>query len=83
MPLLNGVRSIRSECLDRIVPLGERQLRHVVAQYVEHYLLERNHQGLGNRLITGPPAANLNAGQPVKCRERLGGLLKYYHREVA
>jgi len=47
------VRSIKDECLDRIVPLGERHFRRVVAEYVEHYHEERNHQGRGNRLIDG------------------------------
>jgi hypothetical protein len=45
------VRSIKSECLSQIIPLGERHLRHAVKEYTEHYHLERNHQGLGNRLI--------------------------------
>ena len=48
------VLSIKSECLNRMVILGERHLRHVVDEYVEHYHLERNHQGLGNRLIIAP-----------------------------
>jgi putative transposase len=46
------VRSVRQECLRKVIPLGERHLREVVAEYVEHYNGERNHQGLGNRLIT-------------------------------
>jgi transposase InsO family protein len=45
------VRSIKEECLDRIVPIGERHFRRALAEYVEHYHLERNHQGLHNRLI--------------------------------
>ena len=45
------VRSIKSECLARIIPLGERHLRNAVAEYTEHYHTERNHQGLGNQLI--------------------------------
>jgi transposase InsO family protein len=45
------VRSIKSECLAKIIPLGERHLRLVVSEYVEHYHLERNHQGLENQLI--------------------------------
>jgi hypothetical protein len=48
------VLSIRSECLDRIVPLGERHLRRAVSEFVAHYHHERNHQGLENRLIEGP-----------------------------
>ena len=44
--------SIKSECLSKLVPLGERHLRHAVAEYVVHYHRERNHQGVGNRLLT-------------------------------
>jgi transposase InsO family protein len=76
------VLSIRSECLDRIVPLGERHLRRSVSEYVRHYRLERNHQGLGNDLIEGAPSA-ANTNGRVRRRERLGGLLNFYHREAA
>ena len=77
------VLSVKSECLDRVIPLGERHLRHLLAEYVEHYHHERNHQGLGNELIE-PIPANTNAGQGVVLRRaRLGGLLSYYHREAA
>ena len=50
------VLSIKSECLDRLILLSEKQLRGAVAEYVAHYHRERNHQGLGNRLIDGPTA---------------------------
>ena len=43
------VRSIKEECLDRVIPFGERHLRRTIAEFVEHYHRERNHQGLGNR----------------------------------
>ncbi len=78
------VLSIKSECLGKIVPLGERHLRFAVAEYVEHYHLERNH-GLDNRLLGPPPlAATLaNDNLPVARRERLGGLLNHYHRRAA
>jgi hypothetical protein len=77
------VRSIKSECLARIIPLGEQHLRQVIREYVEHYHAERNHQGLGNALIDELPA-NTNAREgSVRRRERLGGLLSYYHREAA
>ena len=72
------VRSIREECLDRLILFGERRLRHVVAQFVAHYHGERNHQGLGNKLIA--PGCGQNGGTHVCCRERLGGRLRYYHR---
>jgi len=75
------VLSIKSECLDRIVPLGERHLRRAVAEFVAHYHHERNHQGLENRLIEGPPPANSN-GRVVR-RKRLGGLLSFYQRAAA
>jgi len=76
------VLSVKSECLDRVIPLGERHLRHLLAEYVEHYHRERNHQGLANELIE-PIPANTNAGECVVRRARLGGLLSYYHREAA
>jgi transposase InsO family protein len=69
----------KSECLNHIVPLGERHLRRAVSQFVEHYHVERNHQGLDNELIV-PSAEPVNENAPVECRERLGGLLKHYHR---
>ena len=77
------VLSVKSECLDRVIPLGERHLRHLLAESVEHYHRERNHQGLGNELIE-PTPANTNAGEGVVRRgARLGGLLSYYYREAA
>jgi putative transposase len=78
------VGSIRRECLGRVIPLGERHLRLLVSEYVEHYNLERNHQGLGNRLIGAACAAPANDVRgAVRRRERLGGLLSFYHRGVA
>jgi putative transposase len=78
------VGSIRRECLSRVIPLGERHLRLLVSEYVAHYNLERNHQGLGNRLIGAALAAPANEVQGgVRRRERLGGLLSFYYRDVA
>ena len=74
------VLSIKSECLDRMIPLGERHLRLAIDEYAEHCHFERPHQGLGSRLIDGGPETR--AG-PVHRRERLGGLLSSYHREAA
>jgi transposase InsO family protein len=76
------VRSIKEERLAQIIPLGERHLRTAVNEYTEHYHLERNHQGLDNELIEKPVhEPHLNGG--VACRERLGGVLKYYYRRAA
>ncbi len=74
------VLSIKSECLDRMVPLGEQHVRYAIEEYVAHYHFERTHQGLGNQLIDGVPESR--AG-PVRRRERLGGLLSSYYREAA
>ena len=68
------VLSIRRECLDRFVPLSERHLRTAVTEYVVHYHTERNHQGLGNELLTPLPASANDAG-PIVSRERLWGIL--------
>ena len=76
------VLSIKSECLHRIVPLGERHLRVAINEYVTHYHSERHHQGLGSKLIEPDETAGRIEGR-VTCRERLGGLLNYYHREAA
>ena len=59
------VLSVRSECLDRIIPLGDWHLRHAVSEYLKHYHQERNHQGLGNVLIDSSLAANDNFHYPV------------------
>ena len=75
------VGSAKSECLDRIVPLGEKHLRAAVRAFMDHYHEERPHQGLGNEFITQKIA--LREPGPVRCRERLGGVLKFYYREAA
>jgi transposase InsO family protein len=76
------VPSIKSECLERIVPLSEGHLRQAVSEYMAHYHRERNHQGLGNVLIDGEQQVVVGAGRIVR-RERLGGLLSFYHRKTA
>ncbi|MCW8137503.1 MAG: integrase core domain-containing protein [Planctomycetota bacterium] len=72
----------RSECLDRLVILGEGHLRRVLAEYVAHFHAERNHQGLGGAIIDPEPGLGRAEGR-IFCRKRLGGLLKYYHRRPA
>jgi len=75
------VGSAKSECLDRMVLLGEGHLRAAVDEFVRHYHEERPHQGLGNEFIA-PQATKIATG-PLKCRQRLRGLLKFYYREAA
>jgi transposase InsO family protein len=71
------VRSIKYECLNRVIPFGERHLRQTIAEYVEHYHRERNHQGLANELIESTSVERVGR---IRRRQRLGGLLNYYCR---
>jgi transposase InsO family protein len=72
------VRSIKEECLNRVIPLGEQHFRRTLAEFVVHYHRERNHQGLANQLIDG--VENSHQSGPVRRRQRIGGLLSYYYR---
>ncbi len=76
------VLSIKSECLGRMIPLGEAHLRWAVREYVRHYNAERPHQGLGGALVEGEHRAGGVDGE-VRCRERAGGLQRFYYREAA
>ena len=73
------VRSIKHECLNRVIPFGARDLRRTIAEFVEHYHRERNRQGLENALIDGAPTVDAQVGC-IRRRQRLGGLLNYYCR---
>jgi putative transposase len=75
------VRSIKEECLDRVLPLGEWHLRRLIREFVAHYHVERNHQGIGNALIDPSPAQAVTG--PIRCRRRVGGMLSYYYRAAA
>jgi putative transposase len=76
------VRSIKNECLSRMIFVGQASLRRAVSEYLEHYHRERNHQGLENRLLTPSPSAKSRSGT-IRCHARLGGLLNYYYRIAA
>jgi len=76
------VRSVKEECLSKVILFGERSLRRALSEYVEHFHAERNHQGRGNVLLF-PRGTNFRRDGPVRCRERLAGLLRYYHQEAA
>ena len=78
------MKSIKEECLSRIILFGEEGLRRTLNEFVAHYLEERNHQGKDNLLLS--PSADLSAlpeGDAIECKQRLGGMLKYYYREAA
>ena len=77
------VRSVRSECLSHFILFGEGSLRRALKNFCEHYHGERNHQGMANKLLFPRPELQKGIQGGVRCQERLGGLLKYYHREAA
>ena len=81
------IQSIKYECLNHFIVLGEAHLNYLVEQYVEHYHTERPHQGIGidNALLVArsPPDDNVPAATEIVCHERLGGLLKSYSRKAA
>src|SRR2546428_609536 len=77
------VRSVKEECLSRLILFGERSLRRALTEYVTHFHHEPNHQGKGNVLLFPVVSPAPEREGPIQCRERLGGLLKYYEREAA
>jgi hypothetical protein len=76
------VRSIKDECLNRMIFIGQASLRRAVAEYMDHYHRERNHQGLENRLIHAPAVVAANEGAIYR-HARLGGTLNFYYRQAA
>jgi putative transposase len=78
------VKSVKDDCLSKLILFGEASLRSALREYIVHYHVERNHQGKGHVLLF-PTATKImrRADGSVGCKERLGGLLKYYHREAA
>ena len=77
------VRSVKEECLAQMILFGEASLHHALRQYLEHFHAERNHQGKSNVLLFPAVSRGPAREGPIQCRERLGGLLKYYERKAA
>jgi hypothetical protein len=75
------VRSIKEECLDRMILIGQGSLRRVIEEFMSHYHFERNHQGLENRLIRESVRWQ-RQGEAVLRRKRLGGMLSFYYRPL-
>jgi transposase InsO family protein len=76
------VRTIKESCLERMILFGEGSLRKAIHNFVMHYHLERNHQGLENQLIMKEGSYVSRTGA-IQCRQRLGGMLDYYYRQAA
>jgi putative transposase len=85
------IQSLQRECLDHFVAFGERHLDHLCDEYLAHYHNERPHQGKGNELLTAKESRRRSIDQgdeavaltDIRCRQRLGGLLKHYSRRAA
>ena len=76
------MRTIKDECLDRIILFGEHSLQKATREFLAHYHGERNHQSRENRIIE--PRAEVGQLQGhIRCRERMGGMLRYYYRDAA
>ena len=76
------MRSIKDECLLKLIFFGEKMLRNAVREYLLHYHEERNHQGMSNKIILPGDEVGQGVGK-IECQERLGGVLRYYHRTAA
>jgi len=78
------VRSVKRECLSKLILFGEGSLRRALTEFIAHYHAERNHQGKNNVLLFPDSALDCKVvASSVHCRERLGGLLKYYSTRAA
>jgi len=76
------IRSIKDECLRRMIFIGQGSLRRAIGEYMAHYHEERNHQGLENRLIR-PGSTHAGNAECIQRRRRLGGMLNSYYRSAA
>ena len=76
------MRSLKEECLERLILFGEGSLRNAAREFLIHFHTERNHQELQNRLIQPGAEANRSRGE-IDCRDRMGGMLRFYYRKAA
>ena len=77
-------RSVKEECLSKMILFGETSLRHVLSNYGSHFHTERNHQGKGNVILFPEPGDRIGeTSGEIRTRERLGGLLRFYYRQAA
>lgn len=76
------MRTIKEECLAKMIFFSEHSLRKAILEFCEHYHKERNHQGLNNSLIEPGEEVGKISGT-ISCHERLGGMLRYYYRDAA
>jgi len=77
------VRSVKEDCLSKLILFGEATLTRVLREYLIHYHAERNHQGKINVILFTDSLSNESSEGSIECTERLGGALKYYYRNAA
>ena len=75
-------RTLRQECLDRMICFGEASLRKALEEFIGHYNREGNHQALDNKIIQ-PEVPEFPIEGTICGRKHLGGLLRYYYRQPA
>ena len=74
------VRSVKHECLGKLILFGEGSLKRALNEFTEHFHFERNHQGKGNVLLFASPTKPESMAASIGCKQRIGGLLRYYCR---
>ncbi|MQB00654.1 MAG: transposase [Actinobacteria bacterium] len=77
------IRTARWECLDHLLILGRRHLERVLLEFAGHYNAERPHRGLRLARPSPPTSSRSSSSGAVRRRDRLGGMIHEYHREVA
>lgn len=79
------IQTLQVECLDRFIVCGREHLDHLMAEFIEHYNAERPHSSIGHRPPAGraPPLRIAGHFAPIRCRTRLGGVLRHYYRQAA
>ena len=76
------VKTAKDEVLSKAILFSEDALWRIMKHLKDHYHEERNHQGVENKLLF-PRTEMPQTEGTIKCKERLGGVLKFYHREAA
>ena len=76
------VKSVKVDALSRLIFFSEEALRRALREYLAHYHEERNHQSFENQLLF-PDGSFPQVDGEICSKERLGGLLRFYHRKVA
>jgi len=76
------IQTIQTECLDRFIVMGTGHLDHLTGEYLVHYNTERPHSGIGYRVPDWEdgPFRLVNPDGEVRCRTRLGGVLRSYEK---